>query len=389
MTSNRIRVLYFINGLGTGGAERSLAELLRPLKGRGIDVTMACLYERSEGVQGQVTPSFDVRLLRERLWQRYRDARRLIGDVSPHIIHTTIFESDLLGRLSAIGTDVPVVTSIVNTSYSRDAAKAQENIPAWKLQGARLIDGFSARHLNIGFHAITDVAKDEAVRSLRIEESRIEVIPRGRDRAQLGAPSSERREQTRRSLGLAHRQPLLLSVGRREHQKGQVFAVQALAQLRSGFEDAILLIAGREGAASDELARLVDELELSEAVRFLGHRDDVPDLMVAADVLVFPSRYEGLGGTVIEAMALRLPVVASDIPVLREVARDAALFAPVGAPEILAAHVSVVLTDAELTMRMRTTGEARFVAAFQIDTVADQMADFYRRIVLGRRPTHT
>ncbi len=77
MTSNRIRVLYFINGLGTGGAERSLADLLRPLASRGIDLTMACLYERSEGVQGQITPSFDVRLLRERLWQRYRDARRL------------------------------------------------------------------------------------------------------------------------------------------------------------------------------------------------------------------------------------------------------------------------------------------------------------------------
>ncbi len=276
-----------------------------------------------------------------------------------------------------------MVTSIVNTSYSREAARARRNVSGWKLEATRLIDAFSARHLNTGFHAITNAAKAEAVRSLGIEESRIEVIPRGRDTARLGAPSPERREQTRRSLGVGQEQPLLLSVGRREHQKGQVSAVEALAQLRSRLEDAILLIAGREGAASDELAQLVDELGLGQSVRFLGHRDDVPDLMAAADVLVFPSRYEGLGGTVIEAMALQLPVVASDIPVLREVAGDTALFAPVGSPDILAAQISAVLTDAGLAIQMRAAGKARFAAAFRIDAVAERMADFYRQIVSG------
>ncbi len=383
MTSNRVRVLYFINGLGTGGAERSLADLLRPLEIRGIDLTMACLYERSEGVQGQITPSFDVRLLREGPWHRYHDARRLIREVSPDVIHTTIFESDLLGRLSAIGTDIPVVTSIVNTSYSREAARARKNVSDWKLEATRLIDAFSARHLTTGFHAITNAAKDEAVRSLGIEEARIRVIPRGRDTVRLGAASPERREQTRRTLGLGQQQPLLLSVGRREHQKGQVSAVEALARVRTEFEDAVLLIAGREGAASGELARLVDNLGLSEAVRFLGHRDDVPDLMAAADVLVFPSRYEGLGGTVIEAMALQLPVIASDIPVLREVAGDAALFTPVGSPDILAARISAVFTDGGLANQMRAAGKARFAATFAIDEVADRMADFYRQIVPG------
>lgn len=383
MTSSRLRVLYFINGLGTGGAERSLADLLRPLRRRGIDVTMACLYERTEGVQRQVAPSFEVKVLRQGFWQWFRDARRLIRDVSPHVIHTTLFESDLLGRLSAIGTNIPVVTSIVNTSYSEAAARAGKNIPAWKLEAARLIDGFSARHLNAGFHAITNAAKIEAVRSLRVEESRIKVIPRGRDTARLGAPSPERRKQTRRSLGVGQQQPLLLSVGRREHQKGQVSAVEALAKLRSEFEEALLLVAGRDGAASAELAQLVDDLGLGQAVRFLGHRNDIPDLMAAADVLVFPSRYEGLGGTVIEAMALQLPVVASDIPVLREVAGDTALFAPVGSPDILAAQISAVLTDTELAIRLRTAGDARFAAAFGIDAIADQMADFYRQIVSG------
>lgn len=383
MTSNRIRVLYFINGLGTGGAERSLADLLGPLESRGIGITVACLYERAEGVERQITRSIDVRLLRGRPWQRYRDARGIIRDITPHVIHTTIFESDLLGRFSAIGTDLPVVTSIVNTSYSREAAKARD-IPSWKLQGARLIDGFSARHLNAGFHAITHAAKIEAVRSLNIDPSSITVIPRGRDPARLGVRSGERRESTRRSLGLGRRQPLLLSVGRREHQKGQVRAVEALARIRSQLKEAVLLIAGRHGAASDELVRLVDHLGVNEAVKFLGHRDDVPDLMAAADVLVFPSRYEGLGGAVIEAMALQLPVVASDIPVLREVAEDAALFAPVGSADIFAGHILSVLRDEELANRMRATGAARFSATYRIDTVADQMADFYVRTASAR-----
>jgi glycosyltransferase involved in cell wall biosynthesis len=80
-----------------------------------------------------------------------------------------------------------------------------------------------------------------------------------------------------------------------------------------------MVIAGRDGNATNSLQALARELDIVDRVQFLGHRSDVADLMVAADVFVFPSLWEGLGGVLIEALALEVPIVSSDLDATREV----------------------------------------------------------------------
>jgi alpha-1,3-rhamnosyl/mannosyltransferase len=106
--------------------------------------------------------------------------------------------------------------------------------------------------------------------------------------------------------------------------------------------------------------------------------------MAASDVLLFPSLYEGFGGTVIEAMALGLPVVASDIPTLSEVTSDAAIMTEVGSSSELAGAVIELRDDPTLGARLSAAGRARFSSLYTIDAVADQMADFYRAVVAAR-----
>src|SRR5262249_10292928 len=150
--------------------------------------------------------------------------------------------------------------------------------------------------------------------------------------------------------------------------------------VRRAHGDARLAIAGRDGAVSALLHATVDALGLSEAVEFLGTRDDVPDLLCAADVFVFPSRWEGVPGGGIEAMALEVPVVASDIAPVREVlgGADIARLVRPDDPGALAVAISSVLDEPQCRPRTKA-GRERFLEHFTIERVARQMRDFYGR----------
>ena len=124
------------------------------------------------------------------------------------------------------------------------------------------------------------------------------------------------REQT---LGLSDTDEVIINLGRQEYAKGQDDLLRATARLAQDRPSLVLLIAGREGHSSSSLRALAGELGIANRVRFLGFREDVGDLLAASDVFAFPSLYEGLGGAVLEAMALSLPIVATRIGPLEEV----------------------------------------------------------------------
>jgi glycosyltransferase involved in cell wall biosynthesis len=117
-------------------------------------------------------------------------------------------------------------------------------------------------------------------------------------------------------------------------------------------------------------------------IHMLGHRDDIPDILAAADLFVFPSLYEGLGGAVIEAMALGLPIVASDIDAVSEVVeagRNALLVKP-AAPAALAAAMTRVLDDAALRMEFGARSRQIFEKRFTVERSTARMVAFYETV---------
>jgi glycosyltransferase involved in cell wall biosynthesis len=380
-----LRVLVVLNGLGTGGAERSTAELLPKLADDEIEVTVACLFRRREGVQNDVVRAgHDVRFLRSRSMPgRVRELRALLDDVRPDLVHTAVFESDLAGRLAA-WRRAPVLSSVVNSSY--DPIRRQDpNVHPLRLEAVRRIDGWTARHLTTHFHAVAEAVKESAVRDLGVPSDRVTVVYRGRDPARLARPTCDRRASIRETLGLADDTPLVLAVGRQEWQKGYVDLLAAVAQLASRTPGVVTLIAGRAGNATPDITRAHEALRsagLGDQVRFLGHRDDVPDLLAAADCLALPSRYEGIAGAAIEAMALGVPVVASDLPSITEAVEDqvSGLLVPPADPAALARALETVLTDRERARGMGARGRQRFLERFTLEQSARGMADLYRRV---------
>jgi glycosyltransferase involved in cell wall biosynthesis len=229
------------------------------------------------------------------------------------------------------------------------------------------------------FHAISEDVASVMGRRLRIPEDRIQVVYRGRDPARLGTYTLDRRLRMRAALSIGTNTPVVLSVGRIDRQKGIDTSIEAFRRLVPRIPDALLLVAGRPGNAS---ALVRGKAEGYPAVRLLGHRTDVPDLMCAADVLSFPSRWEGLGGTLIEAMALRLAVVASDIPPVREAFGNVRwpLVRPDDGQALAEGLVSVLESDAASETR-KDEGERRFRQFFTADIASDRMASLYKGVL--------
>ncbi len=183
-----------------------------------------------------------------------------------------------------------------------------------------------------------------------------------------------------RALGWDAGAPVLLHVGRQDYQKGHLDLLDAFARVRATHPTAVLALAGRRGRASAAIDARLAGSDIEGAVRLLGQRDDVPELLAASDCFVFPSYFEGLGGSVIEAMALELPVVASDVPALRETVEHerTGLLVPPGDPVALAAAVTRVLDEPEAARIWGRNGRARFLERYTLERSGSRMVDLYR-----------
>lgn len=377
-----MRLLYVIDSLDQGGAEQSLVDLAPHLANEGVDLTIAVL--RPGGMLEARARSAKATIVHvqptDRRRQRLERLEDVIEEHRPEVVHTTLFEADVAGRLAAARRNVPVVSSVVNLAYSRDHRRAPGLRPHRVLL-AQLTDMATARLVR-RFHTNAASLVAPMSKRLLVPRRRFEVIPRGRDDEVLGTRSEKRRADVRFDMGLDDDVPVILAAARHEHQKGLDVLLDAVALIRARHPNVVLLLAGRDGNRTASLRYQATSLGLDDNVRFIGARNDIPDLMVAADVFVLPSRWEGLPGAVIEAMALETPTVATDLPGVREVLGPELLpdcVVPVGDATALAERVVRILENPESTSSWTAAARSRFLHRFTTRRIAAEMVNFYAR----------
>jgi glycosyltransferase involved in cell wall biosynthesis len=381
-----MRVLYVIDSLIGGGAEHSLAHMAPGYRDLGLELHVAFLKSRwdvAAALRDAGAVLHPVELDRGRARQLVALVR-LIRRLDPDVVHTTLWEADVIGRTAAAIARVPSVTTFANSSFGQ-AKLANPAVNATKLRAAQLVDVATAR-LARRYHAVSEPVKQDMARRLRVDPDRIDVVPRARRRDVLGEPSVARRDTVRSALGIDQHQPVVLAIARHEHQKGLDVLVDAAVRLRAELADVAVLVAGRPGRDTAALEASIARHAAGRTVRLLGARTDVADLIVAADVVAVPSRVEGLPGAVLEAMALETPVVASDLPMVRAAIGDhAAAFVPVDDAAALAGALANVLQHPEGARRASAAARARFDARFSPDAVVADLAEVYRRATAPRR----
>jgi glycosyltransferase involved in cell wall biosynthesis len=374
-----MRILYIIDSLAPGGAESSLVALARLYPARGVELEVAFLHERRGFDEALATTGARLTCLAgpggRTGW--VGRAAALVRDRRPDLVHTTLFEADIVGRLAGASARVPVVSSIVNVGYGPEQRR-DPGIRTWRLLSAQLADIATARLVR-RFHAVSRHVADVMAGRLLVARSRLEVIPRGRDPQALGCRTAERTDRARAMLGAAPGDLLLLAVARHEYQKGLDVLLRALPTVREEFPGIRLIVAGREGNQTTALYGLASELGVADGVMFLGARSDVAELLCAADLFVLPTRREGFPGAVLEAMALEAPIVATAIPTVAEAVLPAehALLVPPEDAESLARTMITALESPQATRQRVEAALARFHAYFTIDRAADGMVAFY------------
>jgi glycosyltransferase involved in cell wall biosynthesis len=304
--------------------------------------------------------------------QGVRRLRGVIQTERPSLIHTALFRADQIGRLAGFVTRTPVVSSLVNVSYDRVRLRDNPHLSWWKLRSMQLLDLCSARLVQ-RFHAVAESVKSANCRHLRLDPRRVTVVYRGRDPDGFAAPQVP--------SGQPRSGQQILSVGRLVDQKGHRYLIEALPAILARFPQARLRIAG-DGWLRESLAALSRNLGVHHAVELLGTRADVPTLLAEANVFAFPSLFEGLPGVLVEAMLAGCPIVASDLPVARELMQDGFHGRLVAAtdPRMLADAIIGLLRDPQ---RARVMGDkARQLARerFDIRRVVGEMERFYTEV---------
>jgi glycosyltransferase involved in cell wall biosynthesis len=176
--------------------------------------------------------------------------------------------------------------------------------------------------------------------------------------------------------------PVAMTVSRIEEGKGQDRIIRALAAVRRQVADAQLVVVG-DGEQRADCERLVDELGLRDAVRFLGSRRDVPRLLVGADVFAFGSRTESFGLVVAEAMGAHLPVVAYRLPSLTDFATEGVTghFPAQDDDAGFAVALSDLLEDRERARKLGNAGYDVVARRFPPVATARSFEASYRRIL--------
>jgi glycosyltransferase involved in cell wall biosynthesis len=215
-----------------------------------------------------------------------------------------------------------------------------------------------------------------------LEPGRVRLLGAGVSPGLLQEPPADRVASVRRRLALPER--YLLSLATLEPRKGLDVLIGALARL--GPAAPVLVVVGQPGWGGVDLAAASAAAGLApDRVRVLGRLPDA-DLAVVlrgAHALIAPSRAEGFGLPVAEAMAAGVPTIVSAAPALAETAGDAALVTPVGNEDALAAAIETLLADEALRGRLATAGRAR-AARYDWHVVAQRAWALYRELLPTR-----
>ena len=246
--------------------------------------------------------------------------------------------------------------------------------------------------------ANSEFTREHLIREHRVDPGRVVTIPRGVDlqRFDPAAVGPDRLAALRGLWGIKpdERRLIILLAGRLTTWKGQGLMIDALARLRSetGRDEALLILAGDDQGRSGytkQLRGLIDDNDLADAVRIVGHVSDMPAAYLVADAAVAPSfpKPEAFGRTAVEPQAMGRPVLASDHGAVRETIVDGQTGWRVK-PGDVEAWTQALKTLIEIGPKrradMKEAGRARAQALYSVDRMTDLTLETYRRVLAER-----
>ncbi len=238
--------------------------------------------------------------------------RRAIDDLQPHLVHAQFIPADLYGAAAALTARCRPAVLVTAHNLYHTLRTWRYLLPVYRWMVRR----------GVRFTGVSQAVADSISGPLGVGSDRIEVVLNPRQA--LAPISPKERAQSKRALGLDPDALVIGFFGRVTHQKGVDILFRAFAEFRTSHPTAALIVAG-DGDEVPSLKQLAGELGITDAVRLLGAYTDVRAVAQPMDLVVMPSRWEGLPIAATEAAMLGLPLVCSDIGPMTELAERLAV----------------------------------------------------------------
>jgi glycosyltransferase involved in cell wall biosynthesis len=361
-------VLHLQKVAGISGSEAHLLSLLPRLKERGWDIRFLMLHEHEPGawdfareLTARGIPLDSIPLAADVDPIAFLRLAGYLGRRRPRILHTHLVHADVYGQLTGALTGVPI-----RVSTKHGFNEFREN-PGFAL-GDRAIASLAHTHIAISRGLARYLEEVEG-----FDGSSFEIVHYGIEPD--GVPRPYRGEGAR-----------LLCVGRLIPIKGHIVLLRAFAEARREVPSLRLDIAGR-GPLEPALRALAKELEIEDAVRFLGYVAPIQRAIEDAAVVVVPSMGEGFGMVALEAMERARPVIAAEIGGLGELVDHGVtgLLVPPGVSEPLAEAIVELAGDVNAATRMGEAGRRRAVEHFLQQRCTERTELLYEAALNGHR----
>lgn len=293
--------------------------------------------------------------------------RKLAKRLNVNIVHTHGYKSDIAGILACTGLKVKKITTVHGFIDTDSKLKIYNRMNIFALK-------FFDRVITVNH------PQKEYLLRRGIKEKKITVIHNAVDPEEFSREKID--SNIRHELGISPEEHVLLYLGRLSEEKGTHNLIPVLWKVVQTHPQSVLLIAG-EGPQKNKLESMVREKSLETKIRFPGYRKDSVNLLGASDVLLLPSRTEGIPNSVLEAMSMQVPVVATRVGGTPEIMNDGVegFLVPPENPDLLADAVIKILDDPRMQTKMGMKGRERVFRDLSFSMRMRKMESLYDELL--------
>lgn len=360
-----MKILYLITGLGGGGAEKVVVDLAMRMSALGHQVKIAYL-KGSVVVKPDVDSIEIIYLGLERFSQAkiaYTNYKNLLDRFEPEVVHAHMVHANIFARITRKFR--PTKKLICTAHSNNEGGKA-------RMLAYRLTHPLSEVTTNVSHSASASFEQLGAV-----PKNGIITVYNGIDLDKFRYDPTAR-ECLIKELNLNSDAILILAVGRFHVAKDYPSLLHAFAKIKQQqASNAILIIAG-DGEERPNIEQLISSLNLQYDVYLIGRRDDIPQLMSAADLFVLSSSFEGFGLVVAEAIASNTFVVATDCGGVKEVMGEYGLLVPPQNSELLAEKLYTAMNLSSIEINENNKKALHYVQQnFDLNKIIQQWLKIY------------
>lgn len=376
----RYNLLYVFDNMEFGGGERVFAQIINRLSGERYKIIVACLptgafIEKIEGNGAEIN-SVDMR-------NRFNPGvilqlSGLIKKEKVDIVHSQGARADFFARVAAKLASVPIVISTIPMPVEGFDVRPIRKLIYTAFN--RFSECFVDR-----FIVVSDALEKMMIERHRIAPQRIVKIYNGIEKDEYCIADEEiahRRLRFRTKVNIGQDVAVIGIIGRLVWQKGFEYFIEAIPEVLKEYKQARFLLVGT-GELEEELKVKSKKLKLEEKAIFTGFMSDIKDVLASIDVFVIPSLREGLPVVLLEAMAMKKPIVATNIEGIAEILENgvSGLLVPPRNSKALAEAVINMLTYKEKALRMGISARMIVEERFGVDIMVQKVEEVYEELL--------